>query len=80
MFKVLASRIVVFALACLWVLGWLATGLIWYDIILGVLTQYGTPWLVTPLLVWYVATLVLVGIWVTIKGFKFVGKWEKNES
>lgn len=27
--------------------------------------------------VWYLVTLVLVGMWAALKGFKLVGRWEK---
>ena len=79
MLKVLAARVVVFSLACIWVMGWLANGLIWYNIFLEVLGHYGPSWVAAPLLIWYIATLILVGIWIAVKGFKFIGRWEKDD-
>lgn len=79
MFKVLASRIVVFALACLWVFGLILVGIATYPAFQATLVSViGPTWLITASLVWYVATLVLVGVWVAVKGFRFVGKWEKE--
>ena len=81
MFKVLASRIIIFAMAILWVVGWLFTGIVGLELFTFELTNSGLySWVATFLQVWYIATIVLVGIWVAARGFKFVGKWEKDES
>lgn len=80
MFNVLASRITVFALACIWVLGLLLTGIVTFPTFLLVVGSHvAHPVLVSFIVFWYLATLVLVGLWVAVKGFKFVGKWERRE-
>jgi len=79
MFKVLASRVVVFALACLWVFGLILVGIALYPAFQSSMESIiGQTWLITASLVWYVTTLVLIGILVAVRGFRFVGKWEKE--
>jgi len=80
MFKVLTARVTVFFLTCVWILGLLLIGITffptaWSQIQVHVANQ-GLAWF---LVFWYVATIILVGVWIAIKGFKFVGKWEKDE-
>jgi len=80
-FNVLVSRIAVFALACVWVLGLLLVGLLTFPTYLRVAEIYTAhPVLLSFMVFWYLSTLVLVGCWVAIKGFKFVGQWEKRGS
>ncbi len=80
MFNVLVSRIFVFALACIWVLGLLLYGIITFPTFLLVIELSSIhPILFNFLAFWYVATLVLIGLWAAVRGFKFVGKWEKSK-
>jgi len=80
-FKVLAARIIVFAFACAWVLGLLLGGVLIFPSFLDLLKENITsPSLQSFIAYWYIATIVILGAWVAVKGFKFVGKWEKDES
>lgn len=80
MFKVLTARVTVFFLACIWVLGLLFSGFIFFPTFLLQLELHMVnPALSGFLVFWYVATIVLIGVWIAIKGFKFIGKWEKGE-
>ena len=76
MFKVLASRIIIFAVAVTWVSGWLAIGLAGLGPMTIILLTNQPTWLVTSLQIWYIATVVIVGVLVAVKGFRFVGRWE----
>lgn len=76
MFKVLASRVIIFAVAIMWVCGWLTVGLAGLGFLTSFLLVFQPDWLVLTLQIWYIGTVVVVGIWVAVKGFKFVGKWE----
>lgn len=79
MSKVLVARITVFFLACVWVLGLLVGGVTFFPTVMyQIQVHVASPGLIGFLVFWYVATIVLVGVWVTIKAFRFVGKWEKN--
>lgn len=83
MFKVLASRITIFTLTCIWILGWIAVNLVGFDAFNSILHQYEPSWVTGFLLVWYVITVILIGVWAAIKGFRFVGRWvreDKDES
>lgn len=78
--RVVAARLVMFAAVIVWVLGWLSAGLtfmpqLFPDFWVG--TFPGNP-ILAFLFVWYVTTFISVGIWAAIKGFKFVGRWEKE--
>lgn len=80
MFKVLVARITVFFLTCIWVLGLLFGGVVFFPTVqYQIQTHVAVPALVWFLIFWYIATIVLVGVWIAIKGFRFVGKWERNE-
>jgi len=79
MFKVLAARITVFALACTWVLGLLIGGITILPTFYNVLEESITSTLLlTFVAFWYLTTLVIIGTLVAVWGFKFVGRWEKN--
>jgi len=81
MFKVLASRIVIFAVAIFWVVGWITMGIIGIETLTTILLSVTLPtWIASFLQVWYVTTIILVGVWAAVKGFRFVGKWEKDDS
>jgi len=79
--KVVAARLVVFAVVAVWVLGWLAFGFSFIPVL------YPTIWegnltsahpMEVCMFIWFIATFIVVGGWVAIKGFKFVGRWEKE--
>jgi hypothetical protein len=79
--RVVAARLVVFAVVVTWVLGWLAFGL---SLIPGL---YPTIWegdltsahpMEVAMFVWFILTFVIVGVWVAVKGYKFVGRWERE--
>ena len=79
--RVLAARLVVFAVAILWVFGWLMAALalipwLFPSIWEGKISQ-GHPMQIF-MFVWFIATFVVVGIWAARKGFRFVGRWEKE--
>ena len=78
MFKLLAARLVVFTAAILWVIGWLVVGLLGWNSLIEWLLEVDPTWIVIPLEVWYIATIVIVGAWVAMKGFRFVGKWTRE--
>jgi len=80
MFKVLASRVIIFTVATLWVSGWLLMGLTFAGPVTAALVISQCPsWLVLVLQIWYLITIVCVGVWAAMKGFRFVGKWEKHD-
>jgi len=76
MFKLLAARVIVFFVAIVWVAGWVFMGLIFWDSWLDQIYGLQPDWLPVLLQVWYIATIVVIGAWVALKGFRFVGKWE----
>ena len=76
MFKVLASRIIIFAVAIMWVCGWLTMGLAGLGFITTILLSYQPAWLILAMQIWYIGTVIVIGIWVAVKGFRFVGRWE----
>lgn len=80
MFKVLASRIVIFTVAILWVMGWLSIGFLWWEVLVLRLVTFQPIWVAYLLQIWYAATIILVGVWVVIKGLRFVGHWEQHEA
>ncbi len=78
MFRLLAARLVVFTAALLWVIGWLWAGFLFWDQLISWLVDFNPTWLCAVFQVWYVATIVIVGAWVAMKGFRFVGKWTRE--
>ena len=78
--KVLAARVVVFGLSVVWVLGWLLTCLVifpFFGELLRAVLPY--PSLVGFAQFWFIFTAVVIGVWIAIKGFRFVGRWVKND-
>ena len=79
MFRLLVARITIFALACVWVFGWLLGGIALAPYVVSGLENSGLGAVLASFLaIWYLATLIVVGSWVGVKGFKFVGRWEKD--
>lgn len=79
--RVVAARLVMFAVVVVWVLGWLLAGLglipeLFPSIWLG--EGFPTHPILAFLFIWYITTLIAVGIWVAVRGFKFVGRWERE--
>jgi len=79
--RVVAARLVMFAAVVVWVLGWLAFG---FSFIPGL---YPTIWegnlssahpMEVCMFIWFIVTFVIIGTWAAIKGFRFVGRWEKE--
>ena len=79
MFKLLTARLTVFTAAIIWVAGWVLMGLVGWDAITWELECTRPGWIVPVLQVWYIATIVIIGAWVALKGFRFVGKWTSKE-
>lgn len=79
MFKVLVSRVVIFTAATLWVVGWLTVGILGLEVLTAKLSTFSPAWVAYLLQIWYIITIVLVGVWAAIKGFKFVGRWERDD-
>jgi hypothetical protein len=80
MAKKLAARIIVFAFTCIWILGLISFALLLYTPLFSFLeTELVEPFL-SLVSYWYVATTILVGVFVAYKGLGFVGRWVKNES
>ena len=78
MFKLLAARLVVFAAAVLWVIGWLGMCLVVGDLLMEELVDIQPGWASLALQVWFVGTTILVDAWAAMKGFRFVGKWTRE--
>ena len=78
MFKKLTARIIVFALACLWVLGWLGFGALLMNPVWDFLSEDTSGGLFWFFFIWFNISLLLVGIAVVTKAFRFVGKWERK--
>lgn len=79
--RVVAARLVIFAAVVIWVFGWLmaALGLIptlFPDVWEGRLAS-AHPMQIF-MFVWFVITFVIVGVWAAVKGFRFIGRWEKK--
>lgn len=79
--RVVAARLVIFAAVVIWVCGWLMAALGLMPILFpfiweGHLTS-AHPMQVF-MFVWFVCTFILIGVWAAVKGFKFVGRWEKE--
>lgn len=79
--RVLAARLIVFAVACVWVLGLGAFSILYWDharwLLLG--AGYGT-WLETVFNLWFSFTIICVGLYVAYRGFRYVGKWEREDT
>lgn len=79
--RVLAARLVIFAAATVWVVGWLMFGL-------GLIkTLFPPVWegniasahpMQAFVFFWFIITFVIVGVWAAVKAFRFVGRWEKQ--
>lgn len=78
--KVLAARVTIFALACIWVIGFLSVSLAVSDTFFSVVSAYMGTAVTWLLLAWYVATVILISVLVAVKGFRFVGHWVKNDT
>jgi hypothetical protein len=93
---VLMSKLFMFGVSMLWVLMFLAAAVVIYDKVYdpalrvyfadaqGLLGSTES-WAVSALDAFYIATIVCLGIWGSMKAFRFVGKWEprggtKNDS
>ena len=81
-FLVVTSKVVLFALITIWILGFLAT-------ILAILPGYA-DYLETEgleddgimldiMIAWFLITGILVAVWAALKGFMTVGKWESEK-
>lgn len=79
--RVVAARLVIFAAVVLWVFGWIMAALGLIPILFpsaweGKLFE-GHPMQIF-MFIWFIATFVIIGVWAALKGFKFVGRWEKK--
>lgn len=81
------ARLFMFFLAALWILVYIATSLIMYDQVVDpATTAFFTPksgeittaanFLQNVCSAWFFITFILFGIWISIKSFRLVGKWE----
>jgi len=79
--RIVAARLVVFAAVVTWVLGWLMFGLSFIPVL------YPTIWegnltsahpMEVAMFIWFITTFIIVGVWAAVKGYKFVGRWEKE--
>ena len=79
--KELVAKLILFAVALVWVMGLLGVGMILFGPFNEAISNYGIPegGLNTALNIWFWITLVLIGIVVTLGAFRFIGKWEKVE-
>ena len=78
--RIIAARLAIFAATAAWVLGWLGLGLFLHPVLFdtgGIIYRLGGN-IVDAMNTWYVITFILVGIYVAVRGFRFVGKWEKE--
>lgn len=79
--RVIAARLVIFAAVVVWVAGWLMAGLGLLPILFPSAWE-GYLFDCHPMQIfmfcWFVATFVIIGTWAAVKGFKFVGRWEKK--
>jgi len=77
--KVIAARLVIFAVTVAWVLGWLAIGLFLHPVFLSAIAKQILDGNIVDILnAWYVITFIVIGAFVAIRGFRFVGKWERE--
>ena len=79
--RVVAARLVIFTAVVVWVFGWLMAALglmptLFPEIWEGKIAQ------VHPMnvfmFVWFILTSVIIGVWAAVKGFRFIGRWEKK--
>ena len=72
------SKSLVFAFSAIWILGLLVFGLLLYPPLIELLELEGLY--ITVFSVWYVTTMVLIGISIALLSFKLVGSWKDKEA
>jgi len=75
------ARLIVFSVAVVWVFGWLMASLALIPVLFPVIWEGNIAWahpMEVFMFVWFVATAVIVGVFAAVKGFRFVGKWERK--
>ena len=79
---ILAARILIFAVAVLWVVFFLLAGFAVYSGFMDFLEVEleASGGLQTALSAWYIITVIIIGVAVAYWGFRKVGKWEVKES
>jgi len=76
--SVLVARFVTFAAILIWVLGFLGVAVMFFPLFMeniGIRPSI----VATAISIWYLTTVVSIGILVTTKGFNVVGKWESSK-
>lgn len=78
-FLVLTIKVLAFTATALWVFSFLALGLLGIPILVDLLkVKWGLiGWGTTFVYVWCSFTLSVSAIYVILRGFRFIGKWEK---
>ena len=78
----LLAKLVLFTAVCAWILGLVTVGVALSPGFIDALETFGMGQGVvgTFLLTWYWITLVLVGIFTADKGFRFIGRWESDDT
>ena len=78
---ILAFRVVLFAVALVWVLCLLMVGVVFFPGFTFYVNSYGiVPGITSAALsIWYWITLVITGILTTVWAFRRVGQWEKKK-
>jgi len=75
----LAAKIVGFAVVLVWIMGFLIMGFHSIDKLPAFIEgpDVVTPGLPTTLYgVWMLITIIIIGVWISVKAFKLIGKWE----
>jgi len=79
--RVIAARLVIFTAVAAWIMGWLATGSLLHDPFLKSVSRPELGFsgnIIDVLSAWYIITFIIVGVFVAVCGFRFVGRWEKD--
>lgn len=81
MIRILAARIIIFALACVWIVGFLMAGLAIFEHYSVFVEEYfGTGFYYNFLSGWYIVSVVLIAVLTANRGFRFVGHWVRKDA
>lgn len=76
------SRMLMFTFTVFWTMGLILVSLLLYHYLLIPIVQVANPnggLLTGFILAWYVITFILLAWYAALRGFRFIGKWERRE-
>ena len=76
----LTAKVVIFSVCILWIFSSLGVSILVLPVFVDFLSEYYglVDWYTPFLVIWFVFTVLIVGVLVANAGFKFIGRWERR--